>query len=140
MSDINVIDLDAVLAANREQVLKGAEEIPFEFAGEKFRLTTAYNAAAMLSILAPGAQGGEILTFIYSCVHVDDRPRFQAVLFAQEGFDGTALGLLANEVARLVTGRPTESSSDSSRTSRSRKSGTNSKATSSEPVALDLHL
>lgn len=140
MSDTNTIDLDAVLAANREQVLKNAVEIPFEFAGEKFRLTTAYNAAAMMAVLTPNAQGGEMLTFLYSCVHPDDRVRFQTALMTQEGFDGVALGLLANKMAELVTGRPTESSSDSSRTSRSRRSGTNSKATSSAPADLDLQL
>lgn len=132
MTDAPRLDLDAAIASRRELAMKNGKRVPFDFGGQEFTLTTVYNLPAMLLLLDPNDSGSGTIPFLISCVVPEDQDRFKAVLVSMQGVDGEVLGEILNKVVEAVAGRPTEPSSDSLPTSPSPKSGSKSRATSSE--------
>jgi len=110
------IDIDAIIAEDREKAIKAVNYIPVTVLGKERRVSTTPN---IYTALASGYGDVKALAkMIVGVVHPDDRDEFGTDLMEAEGIDATVLMKLLNAMVEAAAARPTKSPSASSRGSR----------------------
>lgn len=132
----NVIDLDALIAARIQKNLDERILVQVRVAGQEWSVQNTGSVTGMLALL-DSQDGTGLLEWMVSCVVEDQRAAFRKALAAYDGLDFESLTVIVDGFAKAAVGRPTESSSDSPRTSPKPRSGTRSKGSSRSGAVID---
>jgi hypothetical protein len=119
MPNDTIIDLDAVLAAKMQAAKDRITYKEVRILGSTWRISNSPNAYTALG--AASGDLGALTHMIAGAVHPDERDAFTKALRDAEGIDDQVLLALIEGILEVVGERPTESSSDSSDGTTSKK-------------------
>jgi len=123
-------NMDAVVSEKIAANAAKAEIRDFDLLGRTWHATTAPSVTAVLDAMNDPT-GASAQNFLLSMIVPEERVAFKDTMAMTVGFDGDVFSEVLNNLAELVAERPTEPSSASSPTSRSRTSGSRSTVNSS---------